>query len=199
MFYPLSIEMKEKKVLIIGGGKIGLHKGVVLAKTGAKITLISPKRLPDWDDLLVEWQQECYKEQPLDDYFMVICASDDEALNERVALVCKERKILCDNVARGTKGDLIFPAVVQKGGYTVAVTSGGQTPFLTKKIKGEIEALLSPYDKDTITLLSKTRLYIIEHYPAEKDALLKKLALAPLSIIKEKGNPDEISDWLQRE
>lgn len=199
MFYPLSIDFADKCVLIIGGGKIGLHKAEILAKAGAKITLISPKRLPEWDNLSVQWQEARYEEQPLNEYFLVICATDDEKLNEKVAARCRELKILCDNAANGAKGDLIFPAVARQGGYTVAISSNGQTPFLTKKIKGEIERVLSPYDEETVALLSETRAYIIEHYPAEKEALLKKLALAPLNIIKEKGNPDEISDWLQRE
>lgn len=199
MFYPLSVDMEAKRVLIIGGGKIGLHKAEVLAKAGADITLISPHRLPGWDKLPVQWQRECYDKQPLSDYFLVICASDNDKINEGITALCREQKILCDNAADGAKGDLIFPAVVRQSGYTVALSSNGQTPFLTKKIKGEIEGVLSPYDEETVALLGKTRSYIIEHYPAEKEALLKKLALAPLTIIKEKGNPNEISDWLQRE
>jgi siroheme synthase-like protein len=199
MFYPLCIEMKNKAVLIIGGGQIGLHKAEILANAGAKLTLIAPDRLNAWDALPVIWQRERYGGQPLDGYFLVICATEDLALNAAVATECEKRKILCDNTSAGQSGDLIFPAVVQKGGYTAAVTSNGQTPFLTKKIKDEIEKVLSPYDEETVALLTKTRFYIIEHFPAEKKALLCKLALAPLSIIREKGNPDEISDWLQRE
>ena len=94
---------------------------------------------------------------------------------------------------------MIFPAVFQAGGFTVALSSGGKTPFLTKKVKGEIVEALAPYTEEIVDLLAKTRTFIIEHYPAEKEALLKKLAATPLDIIKEKGNPDEISDWLQRE
>jgi precorrin-2 dehydrogenase/sirohydrochlorin ferrochelatase len=199
MFYPLCIEMTNKAVLIIGGGQIGLHKAEILANAGAKLTLIAPERLNGWDALSVLWQQEPYGGQPLDGYFLVICATDDPVLNGEVAAECKKRGILCDNTSAGTGGDLIFPAVVQKGGYTAAVTSNGQTPFLTKKIKGEIEEILAPYDEETVALLTKTRFYILEHFPAEKKALLCKLALAPLNIIREKGNPDEISDWLQRE
>lgn len=199
MFYPLCIEMKNKAVLIIGGGEIGLHKAEILAKTGADITLIAPDRLNGWEALPVIWRRETYGGQSLDGYFLVICATDDPVLNGEVAGECKKRGILCDNTSAGQSGDLLFPAVVQKGGYTAAVTSNGQTPFLTKKIKGEIEKILAPYDEETVALLAKTRLHILEHFPAEKKALLHKLALAPLSIIREKGNPDEISDWLQRE
>lgn len=199
MFFPLFIEMKNKEVLIIGGGKIGLHKAEVLAKTGAKITLLSPDRLDGWEALPVIWQREPYGGQPMDGYFLVICATDDPMLNAEIAARCARCCILCDNVSDGADGDLLFPAVAQKGGYTVAITSNGQTPFLTKKVKGEIEKILSPYNEETVALLAKTRSYIIQHFPAEKEALLNKLALAPLTIIREKGNPDEISDWLQRE
>ena len=198
MFYPLFIEMEAKPVLIIGGGKIGLYKAGVLSEGGARLTLMAPERCGGWDGLEVRWQREKYKDQALDGYFLVIAATDDAVLNGEIACSCRRQGILCDDTSRGT-GDLIFPAVIREGGFTAALGSNGKTPFLTKKVKGEIQKILAPYDTEIIALLAKTRTFIIENFPAEKEALLQKLAQAPLAEIREKGNPDEISDWLQRE
>lgn len=199
MYLPLFIDMEGTKVLIVGGGEVALRRAKTVAEAGAEITLIAPERVPGWDTLSVQWQQEPYTDQKIDDYDLVLIATDHSEVNQLLNRRCKEQRIPVNDATKGTEGNVIFPGVVKSGGFTAAVTSTGKTPFLTKKLKGDIAALLKEYDDDILTLLSETRAYIIENYPREKEALLRKLAQIPVRQIREKGDRYAITDWLQRE
>ena len=199
MYLPLFIEMERKKVLVVGGGEVALRRAKTVLEAGAEVTLIAPQREPGWEELSVQWQKEKYEDQPVDGYDLVIIATDNSAVNETLNRRCKEKKIPVNDATKGTEGTVIFPGVVRSGGFTAAVTSEGKTPFLTRKVKGDIAALLSEYDEELLRLLSETRSYIIENYPREKETLLRKLAKIPPQTIREKGDRYAITDWLQRE
>ncbi|MEG2405653.1 MAG: bifunctional precorrin-2 dehydrogenase/sirohydrochlorin ferrochelatase [Clostridiales bacterium] len=199
MYLPLFIDLNNEKALIIGGGSIAYRKAKKLAQSNLDITLICPQRIDDWADLKVNWLKEKYENQPLAQYRLVIAATDNEILNQKIAERCKNLKILCNSASNAAKGDVIFPGVVQEGGFTLALSSQGKTPFLTKKIKNDMKKILSGYDQKTIDLLAETREYIINTFPETKEVLLQKLAEASTELIKEKGSIHEITDWLQRE
>ena len=199
MYLPLFIEMEGKKVLVVGGGEVALRRAKTVLEAGAEVTLIAPQREPGWEELSVQWRKEKYEDQPVEGYDLVIIATDNSAVNETLNRRCKEKNIPVNDATRGREGTVIFPGVVRSGGFTAAVTSEGKTPFLTRKVKGAIAALLSEYNEDLLRLLSETRSYIIENYPREKETLLRKLAKVPARQIREKGDRYAITDWLQRE
>lgn len=199
MYLPLWIDMEGKKVLVAGGGEVALRRAKTVIEAGADVTLIAPEREKGWEELSVQWQKEKYEDQPVDDYDLVIIATDHSETNQKLNRRCKEKNIPVNDATRGTEGRVIFPGVIRSGGFTAAVTSEGKTPFLTRKVKGDITALLSEYDEELLGLLSETRAYIIEKYPREKETLLRKLARLPVKEIREKGDRYAITDWLQRE
>lgn len=199
MYLPLWIDMEGKKVLVVGGGEVALRRAKTVLEAGADVTLIAPERVKGWEELSVQWQKEKYEDRPVDGYDMVIIATDHSETNQKLNRRCKEKNIPVNDATRGTEGSVIFPGVIRGGGFTAAVTSEGKTPFLTRKVKGDIAALLNEYDEELLGLLSETRAYIIENYPREKEALLRKLARLPVKEIREKGDRYAITDWLQRE
>lgn len=199
MYLPLFIEMEGEKVLVVGGGSVALRRAKTVLEAGAKVTLLAPEREAGWEELDVSWRKERYEDQPLDGYDLVIIATDSAKANEELNRRCKEQRIPVNDATKGTKGSVIFPGVIHSGGFTVAVTSEGKTPFLTRKVKGDIDAVLSEYDEELLQLLSETRAYIIENYPREKETLLRNLSKLPVQQIREKGDRYAITDWLQRE
>ncbi len=199
MYLPLWIDMEGKKVLVVGGGEVALRRAKTVLEAGADVTLIAPERVKGWEELSLQWQKEKYEDRPVDGYDLVIIATDHSETNQKLNRRCKEKNIPVNDATRGTEGSVIFPGVIRSGGFTAAVTSEGKTPFLTRKVKGDIAALLNEYDEELLGLLSETRAYIIEKYPREKEALLRKLARLPVKEIREKGDRYAITDWLQRE
>ena len=199
MMLPLFIDMTGKKVLIIGGGKIALRRGKILAETGAEITLLTPERENGWENIAKVWLKDTYHNQNLVGYDLVLVATNDRLTNEAVAKKCAEKHILCNNATAADHGDVIFPAILHHGGFTAAITSNGKTPFLTAKLKNEIAQILEAYDEETITVLGEIRDHIIKNYPENKEAMLHRLANLPIQEIRGKGDIHALTDWLQRE
>lgn len=196
---PLLIDITEWPVLIIGGGVVALRKAKALAAEGAEITVISPTLCHGWQDLAFchiaeSWQGEIPK-----GCRMVVAATDDSELNTQIARQCQKLGILCNTASHPQSGDFIFPGTVRQNGLTACISTEGQAPFLSKKLKADLMTILAQYDEATVNLLGETRAYIIENYPAEKERLLRLLANMPPHLVKEKGNKYDITHWLQGE
>jgi siroheme synthase-like protein len=196
--------MSGWQVLVVGGGEIAARKAKELLNGGAEITLLSPQRAAAWAEIPCTWLQACYNNEPLDAYQLVVAATDSKELNAKLAAECCRKNILCNSASEPQNSRCILPGVVRSGGFTVAISSNGRTPFLTKKLKNSVLALLESYDEQTIALLGEIRAEIIKNYPEEKANLLTQLADMPPEILKDKannkkGNYNEIIDWLKRE
>ncbi len=199
MHIPFFINVDKWRVLVIGGGHIALRKAKELYLGGAEITLLAPARIDGWQDISVNWLQDKYMEQNLSTYDLIIAATDDDKLNRKISRDAAKYGIFCNCASKAKKGNVILPGVVRENGITIAISTEGETPFLTKRLKNEAKKLTEDYSEDTISLLGEIRREIIEKYPTRKKELLNKLNNTSIEILKEKGNCHEITDWLQRE
>lgn len=211
MYTPLFIDIAGWETLIIGGGLAGARKAAALAAGGALVTLLSPRRDDRaWKQIPHTWCQAAFdpaRPEILCGFKLVIAATDDNGLNRTIARLAKAQDLLCNAASAPAEGSVILPGVVKSGGFTLALASGGQTPFLTRRLKAEILPLLAAYDETTVQRLGAVRRRIIEQWPddaAAKKRLLDKLAATPAARFNaawdaKKGNYNEIIDWLQRE
>lgn len=195
MYMPLFVEMQDKEVLIVGGGAVALRKAKKLLAAGAKVTLMAPRAVDGWQQLPVRWQREIYRDQPLTGYDLVVAATDDVALNGRIAARAAAVNVWCNQVtARGT---VILPAVIERGGLTVAVSGGGEAPFLTKKVKAIIAEALPPLSTEDFAFWAEMRRRLAATCPRRKEELMEKLWAADWRQRKEEEGYDEIMSWLQ--
>lgn len=211
MHTPLFINIDGWPVLVIGGGAVGARKAANLAEGGAAVTLLSPRcDEAVWGRVPHIWRREAFdpaRPDILAGFRLVIAATDDKELNSQIARLAKQQGLLCNAASAASEGDVILPGVVKSGGITLAITSGGQTPFLTSRLKQEIAPLLAAYDETTIERLGAVRRLVVTRRAADADAKRRLLArLAAVSTAEfnaiwnaKKGNCDEIIDWLQRE
>ena len=147
--FPLFIKMDGRKVMVIGGGSVALRKIRILTDYGADIRIISGEVRDELKMLAeagrLEWQKENLTEHNLDylaEAFLVICASDDKALNKMAADYCQMRHILVDCANPGEVSDCVFPSVVRRGNVVVGISTSGGVPALTKHLREKIEALI---------------------------------------------------------
>lgn len=149
-YFPLFISLKNKKILVIGGGKVGERKIKKLFKYSPKIKIVSEeitsglKRLVDKG--LIEWKRKLFEEKDLEDStFLVITATDKKDLNDYIHKLCEDKGILVNNVSE--RGRVIFPAVVEDGEISIAISTSGSLPFLAKVLKIKIREIIRPYSK----------------------------------------------------
>lgn len=139
--YPLTVRVNEKRVVVIGGGKVAGFKIIPLLKQGADIVVISPELDANLVKLVEEkkirWYQREYEKSDIKSAFLVVAASSDSILNEQVAEDAAENQLV-NVITNPESGNVHFPAAIHRGLLNIAVSTGGASPKLAKKIRDDI-------------------------------------------------------------
>ncbi|MDA2234274.1 NAD(P)-binding protein [Bacillus cereus] len=139
--YPLTVRVNEKRVVVIGGGKVAGFKIIPLLKQGADIVVISPELDANLVKLVEEkkirWYQREYEKSDIKSAFLVVAASSDLILNEQVAEDAAENQLV-NVITNPESGNVHFPAAIHRSLLNIAVSTGGASPKLAKKIRDEI-------------------------------------------------------------
>ncbi|MVT02807.1 uroporphyrinogen-III C-methyltransferase [Enterobacter sp. 10-1] len=145
-YLPLFAELKERPVLVIGGGEIAERKIMFLRRAGAKVQIVAAALSDELAGLVerqeITWRAEAFQEQQIDDVFLVIAATEDDALNQRVFAAANARFRLVNVVDNQPLCSVVFPSIVDRSPLLVAIFSGGSAPVLSRMIREKIEALL---------------------------------------------------------
>lgn len=158
MYMPILIEMKESRVVIIGGGKVALRRAEKFLKYGAKITIVSPNLETSFDiHENIVWIKDYYKKHYLLEADFVVAATNDREVNDLISMDCKELKCLCNRVDQGNTSEVIVPMCIQQGDLSIAVSTNGQSPLYAKQLVKKIGDLLEPEIEEKLELLGKLR------------------------------------------
>ncbi len=139
-YFPMFIEINQKKCLIVGGGKVALRKAQVMSDFGAAVYVIAPiiiqeiKALADVTYYEIEIQL-----QDIKDYDIVIAATDDKILDHSISVFCKEKKIPINSVDNIEDCSFIFPAYIKQKDVVAAFSSGGKSPVISQYLKEEMQ------------------------------------------------------------
>ncbi|WP_144508259.1 NAD(P)-binding protein [Bacillus mycoides] len=139
--YPLTVRVDEKRVVVIGGGKVAGFKIIPLLKQGADIVVISTELDANLVKLVEEkqirWYQREYEKSDIKDAFLVVAATSDLVLNEQIAEDASVNQLV-NVITNPESGNVHFPAAIHRGLLNVAVSTGGASPKLAKKIRDDI-------------------------------------------------------------
>lgn len=143
-YFPMFIELKDRRCLVAGGGRIALHKIKILMDFGAVVTVVSPDILPEIRQMELEsYRQKRFHPSDLDGQQLVIAATDDEEENHRIAQVCRDRNLPVNAVDQIEDCSFIFPSYIKKGEVVAAFSSGGQSPLVTQYLKAQMMPILT--------------------------------------------------------
>ena len=140
-YYPIFVNLQGKRCLVVGAGQVGRRKITGLAESGAAaILVVDPGLPPELAEQLsglpaVTLAARPFAPDDLDDRFLVIAATDDEEQNWTISRECARRGILCNIVDQPEKCSFIVPALFTQGELTVAISTGGGSPALARKIR----------------------------------------------------------------
>ena len=142
-YYPIYLELRGRRCLVIGGGTIAERKVHGLLAVEAAVTVISPQLtalLADWSRHgAIQHIARSYQEGDIRGYHLVFVATDDGTVNATVAREGRRREIWVNAADDPAYCDFILPAVVQRGALSVAVATGGTSPALTRAIREELQ------------------------------------------------------------
>jgi precorrin-2 dehydrogenase/sirohydrochlorin ferrochelatase len=153
-YYPIFVEMRGRKVLLVGGGHVALEKIGKLVESGAEVTVVAPACIPEVQAYIDAGRARLLPRafQPGDTKGaeVVFVATDDGAINRQVADEARSRGIWVNAADDVANCDFILPGVARRGHVTIATSTGGSSPALARWLRERMEDFLS----DEVVLLA---------------------------------------------
>ncbi len=147
-FYPIHLDIRGKKCLVVGGGTIAQRKVITLLRFGGKVVVVSPEATAMVEKLSlckkIIWHKRRYRASDLRGAFLVFAATDSEERNRAIGSEAHKKGILVNVVDSPRDCCFISPALVVRGHLVMSVSTEGMAPLLAKKIREELE---ERYDK----------------------------------------------------
>jgi precorrin-2 dehydrogenase/sirohydrochlorin ferrochelatase len=149
-YYPICVDMAGRACLVVGGGIVAERKVTGLLESGARVTVVSPAltaRLEAWaHEGQIRVIRRGYETGDLADQSLVFIATDDGEVNATVAADARAAGVLINAADDPAHCDFIIPAVLTRGALTVAVSTGGASPALSRAVRDELETHLDRED-----------------------------------------------------
>lgn len=143
-YYPVYLNLRGRRCVIIGGGTVAEGKIARLLDSGAKICVVSPDATMGIrqfvSDGAVRWEQREYQSGDLEGAFIAIAATNLREVNRRIFEEAEERGVMLNAVDDPPNCSFIAPSIVQRGPVTLAISTGGVSPALARKLRETLQA-----------------------------------------------------------
>ena len=174
-YYPVFLDIRDARVLVVGGGTVAQRKIETLLDYGADIHVVSRELTDALARLIasgrVHLLAEQFDETHLDGAFIVFSATDDAALNREVSRQARARGILINAVDQPADCTFIVPSTVRRGDLTIAVSTSGKSPALAKTLRRELETRFGHEYEAYVALLGRVREEVLSlGLPQEKNS-----------------------------
>ncbi len=145
-YFPIFTQLKNKPVLVIGGGEVAYRKIKLLLSAQANIRLIARKLNENIqqlkDDKLITHLATEFSPHYLDDVFLVIAATNDNGLNEYIRQEAHKRYRLVNVVDNQELCSFITPSIIDRSPIMLAISSSGKAPVLVRRLREKLETIL---------------------------------------------------------
>jgi precorrin-2 dehydrogenase / sirohydrochlorin ferrochelatase len=142
-YYPVFLEMKDRRCVVIGGGAVAERRVEGLVAVGANVTVISPAITDRLRNMLtkgaIRHVAREYRTADRAGYDLVFVATDNSEINAAVAAEAPSLRIWVNSADDPDHCDFILPAVIRRGDLAVAVSTGGMSPAVTRAIREELD------------------------------------------------------------
>ena len=176
--FPMFVDLKNKPILVVGGGAVALRKLKKLAPYGAIPTVVAPDIAPEILDLGVEVKHRCFCESDLTPRpALVIAATDDEVINREVARLCKTANIPVNVADSPEDCTFLFPALVQRGEFSAGISTGGASPTAAVYFKERLEQQIPDDLEEILDWLAEQRAALKKSVPdqAERAGIFRRM------------------------
>jgi siroheme synthase-like protein len=204
-YMPISISIKDRSCLVVGGGGVALRKVETLLDYDAAITVVAPevheKIQYHADRGRIALEKREYKSPEASDYGLVISASDDGALNKRVYDDAQQNNALVNVVDDPPHCGFIFPAVLRRDCLTAAISTDGKAPFVSGHLRLVLENIFPKHWNRLINLAASYRVKVRERWGGDMEKMnvcYTEFLEADWKTMLKEMNDDEIDGELTR-
>jgi len=172
-YYPMFADLHGRRCLVVGGGMVAQRKVATLLRCGAQVTVVSPtltRRLAaDARQGRVRWVRRRARPADLRTAWIVFAATDDQRINDLVSRTAARARIFANIVDQIPLCSFIAPAIVTRGSLTIAISTGGGSPSLAKRLRRDLaDAIGSDYAR-MLRLLRSLRGIAKQRLPNYRD------------------------------
>jgi siroheme synthase-like protein len=151
------MDLSGRRCVVVGGGPVANRKARKLLQARAEVVVISPEILPELESISVEKHRRRYETGDLDGAYLAFAATNSREVNASVSDEAKELGIPVNVADKPVEGDFALPATLRRGGLQVAVSTGGASPTLARRIRAELEKTFGPEWAGIVEEYGKTR------------------------------------------
>lgn len=180
--YPVLLNLKNKKCVVIGGGIVAERKVRALLETGAIITIISPELTENLrrfaEEKNITHLARDYETGDLEFSYIAFGATSDIKTNEKIFQEAAENRVLVNIADKPEKCSFFVPSVVKRGDLSIAISTDGKSPALAKHLREKLEKQIGPEYGQYLEMLSEFRQSAKEKYtnsPAKIDKAFQKV------------------------
>ena len=195
-YYPVFAQVQGRACVVIGGGLIAQRKTTTLLGYGAQVTVISPTitaRLAAYaKQSKIRHVARRFRPTDLHGAWLVYASTNDQQVNELVYRSATHRRIWTNVVDQKPLCSFIAPAILRRGPLTVAVSTGGASPSIAKKIRSDIGRMIGADYTPMLSLLAGLRGIAKQKLPSYQDrkAYFDRLARGPVFGLVRAGKKD---------
>jgi siroheme synthase-like protein len=203
-YYPAILDIAGRRALVVGAGRVGEGKIAGLVNAGAAVKVVTLTATPQvrrWaDDRAIELELRPYESSDLDGRFLVIAATEDNDTNVRVFEDAEQRQMLCNVVDVTHLCNFILPSIVRRGDLAIAVSTGGASPALARRIRIALGQCYGDEYAVAMELLGSLRAELKGLYPDPEDrkVIFERIVYSELMDLVRAGDAEAIEAWVQR-
>lgn len=144
--YPLFLDLQDRPVLLVGAGQVATQKLTALQTAGAHVTVVAPDASESISSAAargeLRWHRRRFVDTDLDGVYLAMAATADPAVNAEVAQAAAVRRIFVNAVDDPQAATAYAAAQIVRGGVTIAISSGGRAPAVSRLLREALEQLL---------------------------------------------------------
>jgi precorrin-2 dehydrogenase/sirohydrochlorin ferrochelatase len=160
-YYPLFLDITDRRCVVIGGGDVAERKVARLLDFGASVVVVGKTLTPGLETLKKEGKINHvageYDQALIDHAFLVIGATDQDDINAEISRDGKEKGILVNIVDDPDKCDFVLPSLIRQGDLLIAISTGGKSPALAKKLREDMEHLFGTEYQTLLEVMGQLR------------------------------------------
>jgi precorrin-2 dehydrogenase/sirohydrochlorin ferrochelatase len=159
--FPVFFNLQGRQCVVAGGGTVAQRKTAQLLECGARVVIVSPsatQQIKAWSSQgRLTWRRGAWTTGHLAGAFMVFAATASSRTNKSIAAACRKQGILVTVADSPALCDFFMPAVLRRKALAVAISTRGSSPLLARKIRAELEQILTDAHGEFIDMLGDLR------------------------------------------
>ncbi|MGH8108628.1 MAG: siroheme synthase CysG [Arenimonas sp.] len=190
--FPLFADLRNRPVLVVGGGVVASRKIAALRSAGAIVRVGAPELADELQELAagneIEYLPGKFQETWLNGVWLVVAATDDVEVNRKIATAAEARRLFVNVVDDVELSSYQMPSVIERGPLQIAISSAGAAPMLARHIREKLEAQFDESYGSLTSLLARHRERIRQHLPVlpQRRRWFEKLLQGPvLSLLRQ--------------